>query len=887
MKISKYIAGVMMALGITTAAGASAQTRVLIVGDRSCAGSADTTLVSTDAVAHALVPASGLYLTPGVQPSASAVAYTPSHDATYGSQTMINGLHDVLSSEINGEIVYSILSIDKPMADWSAADLAQTGGTPDYLVWMHGAKDVEAGTSAEAYLAGLKNTLSGFDKTKIVLVQPANAGSAYTSRPLSDEYDMPRHEVEKAMNLFAAEVNGVVVPSYMCYFSSDNRVPRVGSMAALGSAVGKACLGVAKGFKVSAVEPFAVTLAPQGGIFGYTTAFASPVPTDGYEVWRVSGGQPRRLTIEKVAVSPEAVTLAVRERLAAGDIVLYGATEVGTGRANGCRGNIAVDGCPMPVGVAVVETVDNAGDNISGRITCDGTGVAGVTVSDGYELVTTDKDGRYSMSSNKRAGYVFYCLPSGYEPDTEDNGWQVKIHSLLTSADPEVSEVHDFVLKKTDNKNHILIVGADSHLAARNSDKSQFKSGFIKSVNDFRSANPDAKIYSTILGDLAWDQYWYANNYALPDFVNTMTTNKFPFMLFPVMGNHDNDGATPAGSECDHLAAVPFRRVMAPTYYSYNLGDVHYVVLDDIIYKNTYTAGKSYAEGIVGDRDYGRYYTDEQLEWLRRDLATVVDKSTPVVVCFHIQNWALSTNGTFTVSANLENSASDKLAGILSDFSDVHLLSGHTHYNFHARPSKYPNIHENNVAGICATWWWTGKLVGRHICKDGSPGGYAVYTVNGKDISWKYRSSEDNSEPQMRIYDMNAVKAAYKTDQDIKAWLAYDKTQTNYGSIADNLVYVNVFNYDTDWKVEVFEGDKPVEAKRISAQDPLHVICYEVPRYKAAKTVTADFVTNRTNHIFSVQTTTGTEPVTVRLTDSFGNVYTSTLQRPGVYSVDM
>ena len=139
----------------------------------------------------------------------------------------------------------------------------------------------------------------------------------------------------------------------------------------------------------------------------------------------------------------------------------------------------------------------------------------------------------------------------------------------------------------------------------------------------------------------------------------------------------------------------------------------------------------------------------------------------------------------------------------------------------------------------------------------------------------------------MRIYDMNAVKEAYQTDADIKAWLKYDATQTNYGTIGDNIIYVNVFNYDTDWTVEIFEGDEQLTAKRTTAQDPLHVICYEVPRYKAAKTVTADFVTNKTNHIFSAQATTADRPVTVRVTDSFGNVYTSTIERPGIYSTSM
>ena len=50
----------------------------------------------------------------------------------------------------------------------------------------------------------------------------------------------------------------------------------------------------------------------------------------------------------------------------------------------------------------------HAAVNVSGTITCDGQGVAGVAVSDGYEIVLTDADGHYAMSSGKKNGYVFH-----------------------------------------------------------------------------------------------------------------------------------------------------------------------------------------------------------------------------------------------------------------------------------------------------------------------------------------------------------------------------------------------------------------------------------------------------------------------------------------------
>ena len=65
-------------------------------------------------------------------------------------------------------------------------------------------------------------------------------------------------------------------------------------------------------------------------------------------------------------------------------------------------------------------TAVSAAHNVSGTITCDGQGVAGVAVSDGYEIVITDTHGYYAMTSNKVNGYVFYTLPGGYEPMQAD-----------------------------------------------------------------------------------------------------------------------------------------------------------------------------------------------------------------------------------------------------------------------------------------------------------------------------------------------------------------------------------------------------------------------------------------------------------------------------------
>ncbi len=640
--------------------------------------------------------------------------------------------------------------------------------------------------------------------------------------------------------------------------------------------------------KTISASDYQVTLTFNTGYhLGIDTLTVVKAPDYGLSILRGEGENLRRLNITDIALDANKLTITTREALTAGDRVLYGSLSSSTGRLDGMRGNLTEWHGALPLFEMTIEDVIYPSANITGTITCEGEPVAGVMVSDGFAVATTGSDGRYSLQSNKRMGYVFYTLPSGYEPETEENGWQVKIYSQLESDDTSVAETHDFRLTRVDNDDHIMLVGADSHLANRNNDLKQFKNGFVKRVKAFAQANSDTKVYSTILGDLTWDQYWTSKSYGLPEFVETMTTNSYPLMLFPVIGNHDNDPSVEPGNDTDHLASGKFREYIAPTYYSFNLGKIHYIVLDDIVYTNTAVAGTDYGEGIAGSRDYGQYYTNEQLEWLRQDLAAVTDLNTPIVVMAHIQNWALSTDGQFRVSAALTSSTSDALAKVLAPYAEAHILTGHTHYNYHAHPEKWPNLHENNVAAICATWWWTGKLTDRHICKDGSPGGFATYTASGRDLSWMYHSIEDDSDPQMRVYDMNTVKEAYKSDADVLALMAAYPSRVNYATIGDNLIYVNVFNYDTDWTVEILEGDTPLTVKRICNEDPLHTLAYDVARYKAAGTLTSSFATNKTNHMFSAQATTADTPVTVRVTDSFGRFYTSTLSRPIPYSISM
>ncbi len=522
--------------------------------------------------------------------------------------------------------------------------------------------------------------------------------------------------------------------------------------------------------------------------------------------------------------------------------------------------------------------------NLTGRITAEGKGVSGVAVSDGFEVVLTDEEGRYALQSNKKNGYVFFSLPRGYEPEYRQ-GFLPAVWASLQSEDVLVNEEHHFSLVKQSHPDrYVMILGADTHLADRSDDLEQF-CDFTDALRREVDRAKGRKVYSMLLGDLSWDNYWQRNHFGLPEFLRTCAAQRYAVPLWPVMGNHDHDPSVPSSATTDYQSAAQWRRLMGPNYYSYNIGRVHYVVLDDIVYKNEDT-GTKYSAGVVGARNYDGAITDEQLAWLEKDLACVTDKSTPVVVALHIPIWRLNVN-TLEVKGGMKRQGSERLCHLLRDFKDVHIVSGHTHINYTAHPEAYPNVTEHNIAAVCAVWWNTAPLTGLHNTKDGVPGGYSRWEVDGKKLRWTYCSQTPAGEPQMRIYDMNTVAKRYREDAVLRKILKKYPQRQDYSTSLPNEIRVNVFAYDVDWKVEIRENGRQLKVERVAGEDPFHVLAYDRAAMERQGKIGEGSSAGKTAHLFRAVAQTADRPVTVRVTDSFGRKYVRSIRRPHAYDLEM
>ncbi|GAB3924602.1 calcineurin-like phosphoesterase C-terminal domain-containing protein [Mucilaginibacter myungsuensis] len=458
---------------------------------------------------------------------------------------------------------------------------------------------------------------------------------------------------------------------------------------------------------------------------------------------------------------------------------------------------IATGGIALSFKSNVLYALSSVG-TVSGKVTATGKGLAGVYVTDGYSVVKTDNKGAYNIKTDDRAEFVYISVPAGYDFPHEDK--VAKFYHPLKEASK-----FDFELKalgKNDDK-HNFILWADPQVKNAK-DVEQMMTTSVPDVQDVLKTMKGEHVHGICVGDLVWDGLEM-----FKDYKKAVTTMDIPF--FQALGNHDEDYRQGG----DETSDKTFKANFGPTYYSFNRGKAHYIVLDDVRY-----LGK--------EREYDGYIVDQQMEWLKKDLATVA-KDTLILLCLHIPVHNAVKNNT-------------DLYKLLEPFKQVHILSGHTHY--HRNVQIAPNIYEHNHGTVCGAWW-TGP-----VCEDGTPRGYGVYNVDGTDLKWHYKSTGQDRNYQMALY-------------------ADDLTN-------QKRVIANVWDWDEQWKVEYWvDGAAKGVMENQKGMDPLAVKLYmgdkmpEKGRY---------FVEPRkTDHLFIAHLDANAKKIEVVATDRFGRKYESEL----------
>lgn len=416
-----------------------------------------------------------------------------------------------------------------------------------------------------------------------------------------------------------------------------------------------------------------------------------------------------------------------------------------------------------------------------------GNPIPGVVVSDGYGCVTTDANGVYQMERYKKARFVHYSTPAGYAINTSADNYPLFYAEIVHK---NIADRHDFVLTPlpAPESDFTLVCIADPQCATT-AEISRYVNETIPDVE----ATVDAykakgtPVYGITLGDIVFDTPDLWSNMK-----ESMANRNLP--VFQTIGNHDHLQTETS----DDNAAANFETQFGPRNYSFNRGDVHIVSMDNVLYEGK----KKYKGGI----------TDRQLEWLRQDLSHV-DKDKLVIFCAHIP----FRGGTSVTDESHENY--DGVLDLLAEFSEAHIMIGHTHYQqkyIHKRNGK--TILEHVHGAACGAWWTA------NLCADGTPNGYGVYEISGNTIANQYyKSTNKEADYQIRAY--SATQVFGKSGSLTFGWAA------NAPAMNDaKCIVANVWNSDASGNWESLALAERHEGLRHDPRQDLRLLGLCLPR---------------------------------------------------------
>ena len=450
----------------------------------------------------------------------------------------------------------------------------------------------------------------------------------------------------------------------------------------------------------------------------------------------------------------------------------------------------------------------------------DGEPAVGVAVSDGFSVVRTNAEGLYQFAEgiDSRTKYIYYSIPADAKITTDET-------SRVAHYSPYAKGVnrYDFTLVRGEKEPlFALFAIADTH-GYTQSALSRLRDECVGGVRA-EAERKGVPCYAIVLGDIVCSTSTdksadNTNNPLQPAFMDDMRNMFAPSQTggvptFFVMGNHDYDRAYFDAPRYADLAEFnlhaqdTYEKKCGPANYSFNRGDAHIVCMRNILWP------QGCIDNATSANCYGGF-TDEQVEWLRRDLATV-STAKKVILCVHIPLVDLY---------GVESSNAKRVVDMIARYREPQVLSGHTHTNCDIKTgsehynSSYP-VSEKTIVGNWGTGCtatangYTLKCMG-----DGSPFGFDVYDVSGAAFADHYfvdctsrKSHKWDDDYVMRAYlssdvyggDSNGDGKVY-TNASHASHERYFRFLSFTSDRYDTYLHVNVFNGSPDtWRVALY-----------------------------------------------------------------------------------
>ncbi len=408
--------------------------------------------------------------------------------------------------------------------------------------------------------------------------------------------------------------------------------------------------------------------------------------------------------------------------------------------------------------------------NGNGRRDAGERGLAGIRVSDGTQVVVTDREGRFQLPGE--AAMVTVVKPAGYRAAARADGLP-DIWRQAGQADTDTAGAcRAFALVPEPRAPQTLkaLVMADSQTASQ-LDVDYFRRDIIEPLRGRHGAQ-----LGMTLGDITND-----DPSLYPALVAATTSLGVPWLHVP--GNHDMD--VDATSDADSLRS--YHRHLGPDTYAWEERQMVFVGLDDVIAqpgtKPAYIAG----------------LREDQFTFLDQYLGGL-DDSRLVVIGVHMPLF----------DPSFRPADRQRLFDLLARFPKRLVLSAHTHeqqHIFHDVAAGWKGegrLHEYNVGAACGAFW-SGVKDAQGIpdttMSDGTPNGHGLLTVQADGrYMLEYRVARGEASEQMRLHAPRVLRrGAYP------AWG----------------VYANVFMGHEDTEVEFrVDGGPWKPMKKVLRPDP-------------------------------------------------------------------
>ena len=423
--------------------------------------------------------------------------------------------------------------------------------------------------------------------------------------------------------------------------------------------------------------------------------------------------------------------------------------------------------------------------------------LVGALVSNGRDVVRTDADtGMYTLTVDDD-DIVFLCKPRGWMVPTDGNGLPQHYYLHKPNGSPEglkfggveptgpLPEYVDFPVVPAPESDRFSVILFGDPQPYTIDQVDHFKNDIMPEVLRYIENNRVA--FGTTLGDIVGDDL---DLFApLNDVIGAAG---IPWLN--VYGNHDMDFDVDNNDDADET----FNRVYGPTTYAYQVGNIHFVVMDNVMYE--------------GQRDNGRNggyscgLTDEQQTFIRNYFyATSHLPDDRYVLLMHIPAHEFDDVITGVFGEEIPEHAPQRI-----------LLSVGAHWHKHAdfmlqtRDARGNETTHHHIVNVTTSGsWWQGQPdeygIPHTMMRDGKPNGWSVLTFDPElphQYEIRYKAARKPWTDQLHIHAPDSVVAGRMlTEQDLADSRSVDNPQPLPGH--ERTVTINLWSGSQLSKVEV------------------------------------------------------------------------------------